>query len=136
MATANKQRRCFFIGRNHNGVYGIGNVLPEIELIKCDLPITKVYPSGKFTFYTDDNHENIWFAGDNEYNQSGITNCNRLKFITTFEKLSYFKDNNIEICNICVSTSSSNSTFFLTKNKELYGCGSNIVLVKTYFLHY
>lgn len=65
MATVTKQPKVFFIGRNSDGEFGIGNTTPQKELIKCKLAITKIHSSTEYTFYADDNYENIWFAGSN-----------------------------------------------------------------------
>ena len=121
MATNRKPERVFFIGNNVDGEFGIGHMNSQKELIKCELPITKIHSSYKHTFYADDNYRNIWFAGISSRGQSGIS----IEFdILKFEKVTYFKENNIEISNICASPS-SDTTFFITKDKAVYGCGNN-----------
>ena len=72
MAAQDKQLKVFFIGRNADGEFGIGNISPQKELIESNLSITKIHPSDKYTFYADHNYQNIWFAGSNYKDQSGI----------------------------------------------------------------
>ena len=71
---------------------------------------------------TEDELNNILVAGSNICGQLGI-NTNG-KFITTLTPLTFFKDKNIKIKKIFVSIQAL-STFFLTTDNKIYGCGAN-----------
>ena len=114
----------FIIGYNGNGEAGLGHTdtIKQLTEIKTNKLITKIYPSNLNTIYTDDQFNNILVSGHNKYGQLGV-NTNG-ENITTLTPLTFFKDNNIKIKNIFVSITAY-TTFFLTTDNKVYGCGAN-----------
>ena len=117
------QPKLYFIGFNGCGEMGLGHKNKVHKLTKCKYEITKIYPSNQYTIFSDDNYENIWGAGYNHRGQCGVGGdiVPNGKLI----KLDYFQQNKIKIKKICVS-SVGNSTFFITQNNKLYGCGNQL----------
>ena len=121
--SAASQRKLHFIGFNGCGEMGLGHKNKVHELTKCKYPITKIYPSNQYTIFSDDNFENIWCAGYNHRGQCGVGEG--VDPDGKLLKLDYFQRNKIKIKKICVS-SVGNSTFFITEDNELYGCGNQL----------
>ena len=121
---ANNSPKVFIIGYNAKGEAGMGytHEIKQLTELKTNNLITKIHPSYRYTIYTDDEFNNILVAGRNKYGQLGL-NTNG-EPITTLTPLTFFKDKNIKIKKICVSINAS-TTFFMTTNNEIYGCGEN-----------
>ena len=115
----------YIIGSNFDGQAGLGHSksIQQLTQIKTNKLITSIYPSSEYVIYTDDEFNNIFVAGYNNYGQLGINTFG--ENITTLTPLTYFKDNNIRIKQIFVSIASY-TTFFMTTDDKIYGCGKNI----------
>ena len=117
----------FVIGDNMFGEAGLDHTdkIKQLTQIKTNTLITKIYPSSRYTIYTDDEFNNILVAGWNKFGQLGI-NTNG-ESITTLTPLTFFKDKQIKIKKIFVSiTGIGFTTFFLTTDGKIYGCGKNM----------
>ena len=123
MASLQSDQKVFFIGYNSFGEFGFGHDQPLRNFKQCEYPITRIYAGNTYSIYSDDNYENIWSAGYNAYGQCGIGEQGK-STLFEFNEITYFKDNNIKIKKICVSPIGG-SSFFITTNGNVYGCGDN-----------
>ena len=125
MAVSFPQSKLYFIGYARNGEFGLGHKHSSNEFILCpNKSITKVYPGNEFIFYTDDNFDNIWCAGNNRYGQCGISN-DKEEYITKCIPITYFKKNNIKIQNIFTNPT-GNCAFGKSDSGVIYGCGGDM----------
>ena len=121
----------FYIGFNGCTESGIDKeVKSELpELTPCNIKaINKIYSGNSFTFYTSNDFTNIIVAGGNYTGACAIPinkgdNDNDTD-ILQFTPVTFFNDNNIKINKICVNPS-ADSSFFITSDDKLYGCGRN-----------
>ena len=116
--------QAFFIGFNGTGQLGLGHRRKIHKLAECKYPITEIHPGCGYIFYNDKNYENIWCAGRNIEGQCGIGQSFK-EFLTTCTKYTFFKQNGIQIKKICVAVGGAATTFFITTDNKLYGCGYN-----------
>ena len=87
-----------------------------------DIKISKAFSGYKYSIYTDDNFDNLWFAG---FNVLGC--CAVGKQQTALERLTpitHFNKHGIKIKNIFVNPSGYGS-FFISKDNKVYACGFN-----------
>ena len=70
-------------------------------------------------YYSDDDYKNIWSVGTNAYEQCGREGDSKI-----LQAITFFEENQINIKKVCVSHVGS-STFFITKDNRVYGCGSD-----------
>ena len=124
MSSSNKPR-LFVIGYNSHGEFGLNHTGTVRELKQKYTPysISNIHSSAMYTIYSDHDYKNIWSAGCNESGQCAV-GPEAGKTLKTLHKLTFFSKNNIPLKTICVSNSGG-TTFFITKNNKLYGCGSN-----------
>ena len=118
MSTANS---VYFVGFNP-GSFGLGHSNNLKKLTKCpNKSIQRVYSGNGHCIYADDDLTNLWGSGYNEEAQLCIhpkTNC-----ITSYEPITYFRDNNIKISKICTNVVSV-QTWFIDHEGQLYVCGN------------
>ena len=119
--SAGNKSRVFVIGHNSFGELGLGHRNPITKLTEIKSGITNIHSSNRYTIYSDDDYKNIWSAGSNHHGQCGKKGDS--KFLD-LEKIIFFEKNQINIKKICVSSVGC-STFFITKDNKLYGCGFN-----------
>ena len=113
----------FFIGQNENGQFGMGHCQNLKELTKCNHKcIKKVFASNGYSIFTDNDYENIWSAGWNEFGQCGVGNFDRK--IKQYSQIRFFRKNRIKIKKISVNVC-ARFTFFISDKNKLFGCGWN-----------
>ena len=122
MTSTSNKLRIFCIGYNSHGEFGFGHAKTFRELTEINHPITRVYSSNMYSINSDEEHTNIWSAGDNRVGSCGNTLHGDESMI--YGKISYFEHRNIDIKKICVSPVGY-TTFFIIKDNKAYGCGNN-----------
>ena len=133
-------KRCaYFIGFNGCGQMGFGHNDSVTHLTKSKYEITKIFGSNQYTFFADDKYKHIWCAGYNHRGQLGLgadeDPLNESVITEGFDpenqmiEYNYFKENDIKISKICVSPAGS-TTFFMTEDDQIYGCGNQLGLGK------
>ena len=117
----------YFIGYNLCGEFGLGHNNSSMKLIACSSKsITKVFPSEKYSIYSNDNYSQIFAAGSNRHGQCGVGHNQKMN---KFQSIKYFNKHNIKIEKICTNVS-GRCTFFISDKHQLYACGNNY---KDYF---
>ena len=122
MAASEKQTKLFFIGyiKFQCNEFGFSTEHPK-ELSLCpNKEIKRIFTSHRYCIYSDDQYQNIWAAGYNDWGECGIHS----KINHIFAPITFFKSNNIDINQIFVSIA-GRVTFFKSDNNKIYGCGRN-----------
>ena len=113
----------FFIGQNEASEFGLSHTNLLTKFQECpNNSITKVFASNDFNIFSDNDYKQIWSAGFNRYGQCGVGK--EVENILTYTRITYFKQNKINIQKICVSIC-GDSTYFISDKGKLYGCGKH-----------
>ena len=114
----------YFIGLNELGEFGLGHQEEVESLTKCPNELfTNVFSGDYYNIFTDDELNELWYAGANYNFQSCIKGAPTL--ISSYTEITYFKTNNINVIKICINPNAA-TTFFITDTNKLYGCGVGI----------
>ena len=114
----------FYVGFNGCGESGFSKEekMEILELTACNIQsVNRIYSGNAFTYYTNKDHTNIMVAGNNFTGACGVNIEDNIDKLTP---LTFFNDNNIKIKSIHTNAAAE-STFFISEDDKLYGCGRN-----------
>eukprot|EP01084_Bolivina_argentea_P156205 272210_1 len=113
----------YAIGSNSNGQCGVGhsNAIDELTELGKIQKFRNIV-TGYDWFICSDDKNNYFAAGSNRDGQLGLGMCSKQEL--EFKQIKYFKNNNVKIKKVFASNYGW-TTFWLTENDEIYGCGHN-----------
>eukprot|EP01084_Bolivina_argentea_P132928 234564_1 len=122
----------YVVGCNENGELGIGinrGISQLMNFNECNpsIIVQNINIGHEHCIITDINN-NLWALGSNTQGACcvGETDVEMFKFIFVPQKITYFKDNNINnIQKIFTTVGCNHNTFFTTTDNTLYGIGTD-----------
>ena len=113
-----------FAGYNHFSEFdGDDSKQPIKELSKYKSnSFNKIFCANAYTIFADDGFKNIYSVGYNSFGQCSLATDKYEFSINKITPITFFKDNNITIKNICTNHG-GDAVFYITTDDKLYGCG-------------
>ena len=109
------------IGCNVRGGLGLGHRSNLYQLtLHTNKEISKVFSFNEYTIYSDAQYAKLFAAGNNSFGQCGTST--KEQSVDKLSSITFFNQNNIIINKICIN-SAGYSSFFISNQGKLYGCG-------------